>query len=643
MGILTVGTGLQYSTLSAAVAASHDGDVIQVQAGTYTNDFATITTNITIEGIGGMVNLVATEPLPNEKGILIVGTATSSPTVTLNNIEFSGAAISDNLGGNGAGIRYQAGNLTINDCYFHDNQDGLLADADSSGAITITNTEFADNGTVSGLTHNIYIGAVGSFTITGSYITAANTGNEIQSRALVNTITNNRIVDGPTATASYSINLPNGGVDTVTGNTIEQGPNSQNNSIIAFGGASPMYAGSSLDVSNNTILNDKPVGGALAILNFSDVPVGFSNNSVFGLTSEQISSGPVTVSNTTFLATEPSISSAPPFTTLIPVCFCAGTLIATPTGELPVEQLTAGDVVLTHAGKPSPIVWIGIGRIRSRRGRRSASTPVIVRRGALGDNVPRRDLHVTKGHALYLDDALIPVEFLINHRSIVWDDHAQDTVIYHIELSRHDVLLADGAPVESYRDDGNRWLFHNVGNGGVLPPPEPYATVLTGGPIVDAVWRRLLDRAGPRPGVTLTDEPDLHLLVDGRRIDAMTQTKGVHVFRLPARPHEVRIVSRAGVPEELGTNRDPRPLGIALRRVSVRRGTRRRTMEACDARLSRGFHMFEPSNAFRWTDGDAQLPAPLFDWVDGACELVLQVGCTTQYPLFGDACSKVAA
>ena len=122
---------------------------------------------------------------------------------------------------------------------------------------------------------------------------------------------------------------------------IEQGPNSQNNSIIAFGGASPMYAGSSLDVSNNTIVNDKPVGGALAVRNFSDVPVGFSNNNVFGLSSGQISSGPVAVSNTTFLATEPPISSAPPFTTLIPVCFCAGTLIATPTGERPVEQLTA--------------------------------------------------------------------------------------------------------------------------------------------------------------------------------------------------------------------------------------------------------------------------------------------------------------
>ena len=318
MATLTVGTGEEYATLSAAVAASQNGDVIRVQAGTYTNDFSTITTSITIEGVGGMVNLVATEPPPNEKGILVIGTASSSPTVTLDNIEFSGAAISAANGGNAAGVRYQAGNLTINDCDFHDNQNGLLADADATGSISITNSEFADNGTTSGLTHNIYVGAVGSFSITGSYVTAANTGNEIQSRALVNNITNNRIVDGPTATASYSINLPNGGVDTVSGNIIEQGPNSQNDAIISFGASGSVYAGSSLTVSNNTILNDQPVAGARAITNYSTIPVAFTGNSVFGLTAAQIATGPATVSGTTYLATEPAISTAAPYMTLIP-------------------------------------------------------------------------------------------------------------------------------------------------------------------------------------------------------------------------------------------------------------------------------------------------------------------------------------
>jgi hypothetical protein len=315
MATLTVGSGEEYTTLSAAVAASQNGDVIQVQAGTYKNDFSTVRTSITIEGVGGMVNLVATEPPSNEKGILVIGTATTSPTVTLDNLEFSGAVISAAQGGNAAGVRYQTGNLTINNSYFHNNQDGLLANADASGSITITNTEFADNGTSSGLTHNIYIGAVGSFSISGSYITAANTGNEIQSRALVNNITNNRIVDGRTATASYSINLPNGGVDTVTGNSIEQGPHSQNSTIISFGASGSVYAGSSLTISNNTILNDEPVKSARAIINVSKIPVSFTDNSVYGLPSAQIATGPVTVSGTTYLTTEPIISNAAPYQT----------------------------------------------------------------------------------------------------------------------------------------------------------------------------------------------------------------------------------------------------------------------------------------------------------------------------------------
>ena len=63
--ILTVGAGQQYATIAAAVAAAQDGDVVQVQAGTYVNDFATVTAKITIEGVGGMVNLVATTAPPN--------------------------------------------------------------------------------------------------------------------------------------------------------------------------------------------------------------------------------------------------------------------------------------------------------------------------------------------------------------------------------------------------------------------------------------------------------------------------------------------------------------------------------------------------------------------------------------------------
>ncbi|WP_158932114.1 Hint domain-containing protein [Acidisphaera sp. S103] len=323
------------------------------------------------------------------------------------------------------------------------------------------------------------------------------------------------------------------------------------------------------------------------------------------------------------------------------LCFLRGTRIGTPAGEVPVECLTAGDTVLTLCGGTRRIVWIGKGHVLATRGRRGPATPVIVRQGAFAPDVPHRDLHVTKGHAFYIDGVLIPVEFLVNHRSIIWDDHAQEVTLYHVELDTHDALLANGALAESYRDDGNRWLFQNANSGWGLPPQQPFAPVLTGGPIVDAAWRRLLDRTGPRPGLSMTHDPDLHLLVDGCRIDVTQRAADAHVFTLPDRPGTVRIVSRAAVPQEVGVARDARDLGVALRGIALRRGTRFQLIKATDPRLVDGFHDFEPDTGVRWTDGDATLPAALFDGWYGPMEVVLTVGGTTRYIDDGD-CRLVA-
>jgi hypothetical protein len=307
MTILTVGTGQQYSTLAAAVAASHDGDLLKVQAGNYTNDFATINTRITIQGVGGLVNLVATVPPPNGKAILVTNT-----DVTLDNISFAGTKVAD---GNGAGIRYQGGNLVINNCYFHDNQDGLLAADAPAGSITINNTEFAHNGVGDGYTHNIYVGQVGTLTIRNSYIHDAVVGHEIKSRAFNTIITNNHIIDGPNGTASYSIDLPNGGKATISGNTIQQGPYSQNPAIIHFGGEGMPHPSSSLSVTGNTILNDLSRSSAAAVLNQTTTAASITYNKVFGLTANQLLIGMGSTSGTTFLTTEPAYSTVPPYVT----------------------------------------------------------------------------------------------------------------------------------------------------------------------------------------------------------------------------------------------------------------------------------------------------------------------------------------
>ena len=129
MAALTVGPGLQFQTVGAAVAASHDGDTIYVQAGTYVNDGATINTKISIVGVGGMAHFVGDGLIGNGKAFFVTNT-----DVTFDHIEFSGATVADH---NGAGIRYQAGNLTITNCYFHDNEEGILGASSPGGTIKI--------------------------------------------------------------------------------------------------------------------------------------------------------------------------------------------------------------------------------------------------------------------------------------------------------------------------------------------------------------------------------------------------------------------------------------------------------------------------------------------------------------------------
>jgi len=298
---LTVGQGQQFATISSAIAASRDGDIIQVQAGTYTNDYASINTKITLQGVGGMVKMVSTGDIGNGKGILITNT-----DVTIDHFEFSGAQVADN---NGAGIRYQGGALTVTNSYFHDNQNGLLANPSSTGTITIRNSEFDHNGEGSGSTHNIYVGDIAKLTIDSSFFHDAVIGHEIKSRAEETVITNNRIYD-ENGTSSYSIDLPNGGKATISGNVIQQGVNGDNPNIIAFGAEGGIHAGSSATISNNTVMND--MGRGAFVWDASGSPISVSGTKAWNVATMSSGSG-VTVSGTTTLSSEPALDLSHPW------------------------------------------------------------------------------------------------------------------------------------------------------------------------------------------------------------------------------------------------------------------------------------------------------------------------------------------
>src|SRR5215213_2577372 len=69
MAVLSVGPGKLYPTIGAAVTAAQNGDTVEVQAGTYTNQYVSINKNITLQGVGGMVSMVSTGLIPNGKAI----------------------------------------------------------------------------------------------------------------------------------------------------------------------------------------------------------------------------------------------------------------------------------------------------------------------------------------------------------------------------------------------------------------------------------------------------------------------------------------------------------------------------------------------------------------------------------------------
>jgi hypothetical protein len=89
------------------------------------------------------------------------------------------------------------------------------------------------------------------------------------------------------------------------------------------------------------------------------------------------------------------------------VCYLRGTNILTPAGERAVESLEIGDLVTTHDGAQKPIRWIGRQTVSIRFADPLRVLPVRIRVGAIGDNVPCRDLLVSPGHALLVDDVLI--------------------------------------------------------------------------------------------------------------------------------------------------------------------------------------------------------------------------------------------
>ncbi|HEY6433772.1 MAG TPA: Hint domain-containing protein, partial [Acetobacteraceae bacterium] len=107
---------------------------------------------------------------------------------------------------------------------------------------------------------------------------------------------------------------------------------------------------------------------------------------------------------------------------------------------------------------------IGHRRIDCGRHPKSADVwPVRIAADAFGPGKPCRDLWLSPDHALFVNDVLIPVKYLMNDSTIA-QIPIDEVVYYHVALTRHDAILAEGLAVESYLDSGDRSEFANGGS-----------------------------------------------------------------------------------------------------------------------------------------------------------------------------------
>lgn len=253
--LVKVGKFEEIKTIEQAAKIAADGDIVEIDSGDYRGDVAVWRQKkLTLRGVNGNARLFADGESAEGKAIWVI----RGGDFDIENIDFIGARVYDN---NGAGIRFEGGNLRVRNCLFFDNENGILTTAGNAN-VEIENSEFAYNGAGDGLSHNLYIGAIESLKLTGSYFHHANIGHLFKSRARKNTIAYNRFTDQSGGRASYELDFPNGGIVELRGNIVQQNRRTENSTMINYGEEGYSWEENKLFLVNNTLVNDQPYGGA---------------------------------------------------------------------------------------------------------------------------------------------------------------------------------------------------------------------------------------------------------------------------------------------------------------------------------------------------------------------------------------------
>jgi hypothetical protein len=219
---LEVGSDKPMKQPSEAAAAAKDGDHILIAPGEYFDCAVWKADKLVIEGTGKPEDTVITDKTCNGKGLFL----TDGEDITIRNLTLTRARVPD---GNGAGLRMEARNLTVEHVRFVNNQNGILTNNDVKGSLIVRDSEFLRNGACGGAcAHGLYANNLDLLHVERSKFFETHQAHHIKSRALRTEVIDSDLQDGPDGTSSYQIEAPNGGSVVVRGCTIEKGPKSEN-------------------------------------------------------------------------------------------------------------------------------------------------------------------------------------------------------------------------------------------------------------------------------------------------------------------------------------------------------------------------------------------------------------------------------
>ncbi len=246
---LEVGEGKAYKLPSLAAAAARDGDVVKIFPGEYFDCAVWQANKLVVEGVGDADKVIITDKSCNGKALFI----TTGADITIRNLTLTRARVPDT---NGAGIRGEGEKLVVEGVRFINDQNGILTGIEGS-TIIVRDSVFEHDGTCEkSCSHGIYVGNSKLLLVERSQFSDTHQGHHIKSRAERTEIIGNTIIDGSEGTASYLIDVPNGGSLVVKGNTMEKGPMAENRSTaIEIGAEGVTQPTREILIENNTFNN----------------------------------------------------------------------------------------------------------------------------------------------------------------------------------------------------------------------------------------------------------------------------------------------------------------------------------------------------------------------------------------------------